>query len=63
MKAGEVTKRMCFYLPSEFQQRPPPPSDETVSIETIGYDEVLVQTFGGYVTKEEQWVQHAQQFR
>merc|ERR1712156_1156006 len=43
-------------------QNPPQPSDEAVSIETIGYDEVLVQTFGGYVTKEEQWVQHAQQF-
>ena len=54
---------MCFYLPIKFQQSPPQPSDEAVSIETIGYDEVLVQTFGGYVTKEEQWVEHAQQFR
>ena len=63
MQAGEVTKRMCFYLPSEFQQSPPQPSDEAVSIETIGYDEVLVQTFGGYVHKEEQWAEHARQFR
>merc|ERR1711884_961327 len=61
-QAGEVTKRMCFYLPNEFPQSPPQPSDEAVSIETIGYDEVLVQTFGGYVHKEEQWAEHAQQF-
>ena len=63
MKVGEVTKRMCFYIPMKFQQSPPQPSDEAVSIETIGYDEVLVQTFGGYVHKEEQWAERAQQFR
>ena len=63
MKVGEVTKRMCFYLPTEFQQSPPQPSDEAVSIETIGYEEVLVQTFGGYVHQEAQWAEHARQFR
>ena len=29
----------------------------------IGYEEVVVQTFGGYVVSNSKWIEHAQEFR
>ena len=56
-------QRMCFYIPSAFQENPPKPSDQDVQVVVIGYGEVVVQTFGGYVVNNSKWIEHAQEFR
>ena len=54
---------MCFYVPEKFQANPPKPTNKDVTIETIGYDDVIVKRFGGYVMNDALWVNHAKSFR
>ena len=63
IQTGVYNKRMCFYVPEKFQANPPKPTNKDVSIETIGYDDVIVKRFGGYVMNDALWVNHAQRFR
>merc|ERR1712156_210240 len=63
VQTGVYNKRMCFYVPEKFQANPPKPTNKAVSIETIGYDDVIVKRFGGYVMNDALWVNHAQRFR
>ena len=63
IQSGVYNQRMCFYIPSAFQENPPRPSDQDVQVVMIGYEEVVVQTFGGYVVNNSKWIEHAQEFR
>ena len=40
-------QRMCFYIPSKFQENPPQPLEMGVSIEKFKEMTVYVQKFGG----------------
>ena len=63
IQSGVYNQRMCFYIPSAFQENPPRPSDQDVQVVMIGYEEVVVQTFGGYVVNNSKWIERAQEFR
>ena len=58
-----MEKRMCFFLPEKFQSDPPKPLNFEISLEYLGYEDVLVKTFGGYIMQDSLWMKHAQLFR
>ena len=54
---------MCFFLPEKFQSDPPKPLNSEISLQYLGYEDVLVKTFGGYIMQDSLWMKHAQLFR
>jgi len=63
LENDRLSKRMCFYIPREFQSSPPEPSDSDVKIINIVSHDVIVKRFSGYVMQDSLWLKHAQNFR
>ena len=43
---------MCFYITKEFQENPPQPIDNDITIKKSDEMVVFVKTFGGYTMKD-----------
>merc|ERR1711976_654039 len=63
LENDRLNKRMCFYIPKEFQSSPPEPTDSDVRIVDIESHDVIVKRFSGYVMQDSLWLKHAQNFR
>merc|ERR1719347_1074779 len=62
MENMTMFQKMCFYIPSEFQDSTPQPLELGVTIEQLQKMTVYVHQFGGYAMSEMNWWKHCEQF-